>query len=52
MGAKLPAVRLEKRARAIQAWPIDEVTIARIATIVTSVIAVTVARLLLDPFGL
>jgi hypothetical protein len=43
---------LEKRARAIQAWPIDEATIARIATIVTSVIAVTVARLLLDPFGL
>jgi hypothetical protein len=43
---------LEKRARAIQAWPIDEATVARIATIVTSVVAVTIARLLLDPFGL
>ena len=43
---------LEKRARAIQAWPIDEATMARIATIVTSIVAVTIARLLLDPFGL
>lgn len=43
---------LEKRARAIQAWPMDEPTMARIATIVTSVVAVTIARLLLDPFGL
>jgi hypothetical protein len=43
---------LEKRARAIQGWPIDEVTLTRIATIVTSVVAVTIARLLLDPFGL
>jgi len=43
---------LEKRARAIQGWPIDETTLARIATIVTSVVAVTIARLLLDPFGL
>jgi len=43
---------LEKRARAIQGWPIDEATLARIATIVTSVVAVTIARLVLDPFGL
>ena len=43
---------LEKRARGIQAWPMDEPTMARIATIVTSVVAVTIARLLLDPLGL
>lgn len=43
---------LEKRARGIQGWPVDEATLARIATIVTSVVAVTIARLLLDPFGL
>ena len=43
---------LEKRARAIHDWPIDEGTLARVLTITTSVIAVTIARLILDPFGL
>lgn len=43
---------LEKRAQAIQEWPIDDGTLARVVTIATSVVAVTIARLLLDPFGL
>ena len=43
---------LEKRAHAIHDWPIDEGTFARVLTITTSVIAMVVARLLLDPFGL
>jgi hypothetical protein len=43
---------LEKRAQAIHEWPIDEGTVARVITITTSVIAMAVARLLLDPFGL
>ena len=43
---------LEKRAQAIQEWPIDDGTMARVVTITTSVVAVTIARLLLDPFGL
>ena len=43
---------LQKRAHGIHDWPIDEGTVARVITIVTSVIAVTIARLLLDPFGL
>ena len=43
---------LEKRAHAIHEWPIDESTLARVITITTSVIAMTVARLILDPFGL
>ena len=43
---------LEKRARAIHEWPIDEGTFARVLTIATSVIAITVARLILDPLGL
>ena len=43
---------LEKRARAIHEWPIDEGTLARVITVVTSVIAMTVARMILDPFGL
>jgi hypothetical protein len=43
---------LEKRAQAIHEWPIDEGTLARVITIATSVIAMAVARLLLDPFGL
>jgi hypothetical protein len=42
----------EKRAEAIHEWPIDEGTVARVITIVTSVIAVIIARLILDPFGL
>jgi hypothetical protein len=43
---------LEKRAHALHAWPIDEGTLARVITITTSVIAMTVARIILDPFGL
>ena len=43
---------LEKRAQAIWEWPIGEGTLARVITIATSVVAVTIARLLLDPFGL
>jgi hypothetical protein len=43
---------LEKRARAIHDWPIDEGTFARVITITTSVIGITIARLILDPFGL
>ncbi len=43
---------LEQRARAIHEWPIDEGTLARVITIATSVIAITLGRLILDPFGL
>jgi len=43
---------LEKRAKEIHEWPLDEGTLARVITIVTSVIAMAVARVLLDPFGL
>jgi hypothetical protein len=43
---------LEKRARAIHDWPINEGTFARVVTITTSVIGITIARLILDPFGL
>jgi hypothetical protein len=43
---------LEKRAHEIHEWPIDEGTLARVLTITTSVIAMTVARLILDPLGL
>ena len=43
---------LEKRAQAIHEWPIDEGTLARVITIATSVVAMVVARMLLDPFGL
>jgi hypothetical protein len=43
---------LEKRAHSIHEWPIDEATVARVITIATSVIAITVARLILEPLGL
>jgi hypothetical protein len=43
---------LEKRAHAIHEWPIDEGTVARVITITTSVIAITIGRLILDPLGL
>ena len=43
---------LEKRAHAIHDWPIDEGTFARVLTITTSVIAMIVARLILEPLGL
>jgi hypothetical protein len=43
---------LEKRAKAIHDWPIDEGTFARVLTIATSVVAITIGRLILDPLGL
>ena len=43
---------LEKRASAIHEWPIDDGTLARVITITTAVIAMTIGRLILDPFGL
>ena len=43
---------LEKRAKAIHDWPIDEGTFARVITIATSAVAITIGRLLLNPFGL
>ena len=43
---------LESRARALHEWPIDEGTVARVITIATSVVAITIGRLILDPLGL
>ena len=43
---------LESRARAIHEWPIDEGTVARVVTIATSVVAITIGRLILGPLGL
>jgi hypothetical protein len=43
---------LEKRARAIHEWPIDEATLAWVITVATSVVALTIGRLLLKPLGL
>lgn len=43
---------LEKRAHAIHEWPLDEGTVARVITITTSVIAIAVARVILEPLGL
>jgi hypothetical protein len=43
---------LERRAREIHEWPIDEGIIVRVLTVATSVVAITVARLILDPIGL
>jgi hypothetical protein len=43
---------LEKRAAQVQTWPFDEVTMARVVTIATSVAAVVIARLILAPAGL
>ncbi|MFN2466737.1 MAG: hypothetical protein ABR521_01185 [Gaiellaceae bacterium] len=45
------ADQLEKRANAIHEWPIDEGTLARLITITTSVIAMTIGRLILNPLG-
>ena len=47
-----PPPALEKRAKAIHDWPIDEGTFARVITIATSVVAITIGRVILDPFGL
>jgi hypothetical protein len=43
---------LEKRAGAIHEWPFAERTPTLVVTVVTSVIAMTIGRLILDPFGL
>jgi hypothetical protein len=43
---------LEKRAQAIREWPFDEGTVARVVTIATSVVAIAVARVILQPLGL
>jgi hypothetical protein len=43
---------LEKRARDLHDWPIDEGTFAPVLTITTSVIAMAIGRLILDPLGL
>jgi hypothetical protein len=43
---------LEKRANAIHEWPFDEGTVTRVITIATSVVAITIGRLILDPLGL
>jgi hypothetical protein len=46
------AEALEKRAERIQAWPFDEATFTRVATIATSAAATILARLLLAPTGM
>jgi hypothetical protein len=46
------AETLEKRAERIQEWPFDEATFARVVTIASSVAAVIIGRLILDPVGL
>lgn len=51
-GLLAAADTLEKRAHAIHEWPVDEGTVTRVITITTSVMAITAARLILDPFGL
>lgn len=43
---------LEKRASTIHEWPFAERTPTLVITIVTSVLAMTIGRLILDPFGL
>jgi hypothetical protein len=42
---------LEKRAHAIHEWPMDEGTVARVITIASSVVAITIGRLILKPLG-
>jgi hypothetical protein len=46
------AEALEKRATAIHEWPIDQATLAWVITITTSVCAMSIGRLILDPLGL
>ena len=51
--ARLTAAEaIERRAGAIQEWPLDEGLLARLAAVVTSVIGVILARLILSRFGL
>lgn len=46
------AEAIERRAAAIQEWPLDEGLLTRLAAIITSVIGVILARLILSRFGL
>jgi hypothetical protein len=51
--ARLTAAEaIERRAAAIQEWPLDEGLMTRLAAIVTSVVGVILARLILSRFGL
>lgn len=43
---------LEQRARSIHEWPVPERTPTLVITVVTSVVAMTIGRLILDPLGL
>jgi hypothetical protein len=43
---------LEKRAGEIHEWPFAERTPTLVITVITSVVAMTIGRLILDPFGL
>ena len=51
-GLMSAAEALEKRADAIHEWPFEERTPTIVITIVTSVTAMTIGRLILDPLGL
>jgi hypothetical protein len=46
------AEAIERRAAAIQEWPLDEGLLTRLAAIITSVMGVILARLILSRFGL
>ena len=52
VGLLSAAEALEKRVERIQQWPFDEATFANVVTIASSVAAVIIARLILDPVGL
>lgn len=43
---------LDRRAGAIHEWPLSEGTITRVITVVTSVVAMMIGRVILDPLGL
>lgn len=51
-GLLAAADALEKRAGAIHEWPIADATFAWVITITTSVLAMTLGRLILSPLGL
>jgi hypothetical protein len=51
-GLLAAADNLEKRASAIHEWPFAERTPTLVLTVATSVVAMTIGRLILDPFGL
>jgi hypothetical protein len=52
VGLLSAAEALEKRAERIQEWPFDEATFARVVAIASSVAAVIIGRLVLEPVGL